>query len=750
MTCLWQFTSEIEAYGCGQDFWDLQDFKHYFFNKKEFIMVKAVAKIFVFFTLASVMFFGCSSDSGNSGAEEKEKSAGKTEDGHDVLVFQEGELDNILARIDTTSMSEEGFYGTLIFKDMKPEDIPSVGDIIASPITDNAPHGFLYKVQGVSTTDGITAAVVRSASLEEAIENVDFQSETEFEFDEDGNLLRMLMKSGSGSAPLKLTKEIVFVQNDNIEGKLKADVNYVFTFVFNIEIKGWIVQSTKMTLKQDGRGTLNGSVKGQVEKTIKKELGRNKLPDITFWIPIPPLGIPVIPVVITNDLIYNLKIAGKAETGLEVTYTLNTSGEYGFEYKNGTYNKISQSSLAHSFDYEQYMSGEIRTGLIAALETRLYGIVGLALDAGPTLKLSVEGQPIGVYVFENGFDSEKNGVSLDFGMDFGARMTLGMLSANLPNNLFPEGWTMSQSLYKASFLPSFDEPQISISESNVAIKSGIRRDKLNYPVKSYGFCLEKTANECRNGGGIKRVLGEGVRSGEYREATATFSGIEEESYSIRPYFENGVGGIYYDKAVNVVQGVVQSSSSSSGTLNSSSSSAIIVGTFTDSREGKSYGTVVIGNQTWMAENLNYNASGSKCYDDDPANCDKYGRLYNWERALTACPSGWHLPTDEEWTMLINNVGFQPGRKLKAKSGWNWYSGAGGTDLYGFTALPGGHCNSDGTFGGVEGGGNWWSATEYGADQALYRHMNYGGVDVYKPNSEKTALFSVRCIKDSTL
>ena len=183
-------------------------------------------------------------------------------------------------------------------------------------------------------------------------------------------------------------------------------------------------------------------------------------------------------------------------------------------------------------------------------------------------------------------------------------------------------------------------------------------------------------------------------------------------------------------------------------------------TLTDTRDKKNYKTVKIGEQVWMAENLNFEAKGSKCggtdiidegedilysiVEENTVNCDKYGRLYNWETAVKACPSGWKLPSKAEWDVLITTVGGEKtaGKYLKAKSGWN--DNGNGEDKFGFAALPGGYGSSSNNFRTVGDLGNWWSATESNGNYAIYLFNGGDGVRIDYDNRDS---YSVRCIQN---
>ncbi|MCQ2106254.1 MAG: fibrobacter succinogenes major paralogous domain-containing protein [Fibrobacter sp.] len=184
-------------------------------------------------------------------------------------------------------------------------------------------------------------------------------------------------------------------------------------------------------------------------------------------------------------------------------------------------------------------------------------------------------------------------------------------------------------------------------------------------------------------------------------------------------------------------------------------SASYAATMKDSRDGKTYKTVKIGNQEWMAENLNYQTDESKCYDNKPENCDKYGRLYVWREAVTACPDGWHLPSKEEFEELEKLAGQKAGdidkagTVLKSTTGWKDNDGkrGNGTDGLGFGALPAGDYYSDLGFYGEGYGAVFWSSTESYSDDAYSLDLLYGSEGASVINYGKYGAFSVRCVKN---
>jgi uncharacterized protein (TIGR02145 family) len=195
-------------------------------------------------------------------------------------------------------------------------------------------------------------------------------------------------------------------------------------------------------------------------------------------------------------------------------------------------------------------------------------------------------------------------------------------------------------------------------------------------------------------------------------------------------------------------------------------------------ESQTYKTIKIGNQTWMAENLNYDVEDSECYEEEADNCALYGRLYDWATAMGfdascnanscasqiqnphrgICPSGWHIPSGDEWEELRTFVGGYEiaGKKLKAREGWTDCGISGKTylceDVYGFSALPGGNNNS--TWSSVGDLGYWWGSTEYENAPAIGNNVTYStnmayNLDIlsWSQNGAKFPLLSVRCVKD---
>ena len=224
------------------------------------------------------------------------------------------------------------------------------------------------------------------------------------------------------------------------------------------------------------------------------------------------------------------------------------------------------------------------------------------------------------------------------------------------------------------------------------------------------------------------------------------------------------------------------------------------GTLTDDRDGQTYKTVKIGEQWWMAENLNYAYTGvpfkyvlstdsnlvyysdstSWCYDNDAANCAKYGRLYTWAAAMDSagiipgntangcgygeicnlgnvkvrgvCPEGWHLPNGKEWSALLSAVGYvvRIGLMLKSTEGWNDKddgTSGNGTDAYSFSALPAGFRDGSGDYYGEGYDAGFWSSTENDSSGTYLMGLNYNHNDAMLHDYGKYGGFSVRCLRD---
>jgi len=209
---------------------------------------------------------------------------------------------------------------------------------------------------------------------------------------------------------------------------------------------------------------------------------------------------------------------------------------------------------------------------------------------------------------------------------------------------------------------------------------------------------------------------------------------------------------------------------------------ITYGTMTDSRDNKVYKTVKIGNQVWMAENLNYADSVKTpslmgknwCYANKAENCAVTGRLYTWAAAIDSvklatdadnpqdcgfdktctlpakvqgvCPDGWHLPTQVEWNTLFAEVGgkLRAGKILKAQTGW--YDSGNGTDSVGFSALPAGGRDNGGQFGADGNSAYFWCTNSAGSFYASYMSLDYNVYAGLEYGLKDTA-FSVRCLKD---
>jgi len=203
-------------------------------------------------------------------------------------------------------------------------------------------------------------------------------------------------------------------------------------------------------------------------------------------------------------------------------------------------------------------------------------------------------------------------------------------------------------------------------------------------------------------------------------------------------------------------------------------------TLIDSRDGQTYKTVQIGNQCWMAENLNigvmvYGGQANNgtieknCYSNNPTNCDIYGGLYQWSEAMQyvynqgaqgICPNGWHIPADYEWVNMETSLGLNQdvyayswrlsgdvGGKLKEQGTLHWaYPNNVSSSSTGFLALPGGGIFSN-NFSYLTTYSFFWTSTYVGSSKSIYRGMKNNSMGILRYTYNMYSSMSIRCVKN---
>jgi uncharacterized protein (TIGR02145 family) len=315
-----------------------------------------------------------------------------------------------------------------------------------------------------------------------------------------------------------------------------------------------------------------------------------------------------------------------------------------------------------------------------------------------------------------------------------------------------------------AYLPTVITSEVVNITSNSAFCGGNVTDDGGFEVSTCGVVwstLESPTIEINEG-----ISYNGNGIGEF---SSTLSGlIPETAYFVRAYATNSSGTAYGDEFSFTTQAL----------------SFICGNIFTDNRDGSQYNTVQIGNQCWFSENLAYLPAVSPASEgsyEDPLyyvygyngystvdakatqNYQDYGALYNWTASSTACPDSWHLPTDNDWKILEANAdsqygignpvwdiaswrGFDVGKNLKTITGWDNYTG---TDLVGFSAMPGGYRNISGDFLYLTQSGVWWTSSENTTTATWSRYLNSYYDQSYRYPDEKNFGFSVRCMIDES-
>ncbi|MBU2612815.1 MAG: hypothetical protein KKB62_03785 [Nanoarchaeota archaeon] len=522
------------------------------------------------------------------------------------------------------------------------------GDIIVAGISSKTPNGLLRKVTGLSkvgNTDGWVFNTIM-ASLAELIQagKITFNKNL-FSFNQS---LSNILYSGNGG-------EVSIAGNFNETGNISGYLD------FNSFPK------IGTQLKFSFTGAADFHLTANVVKSFSNDyyITYYTFPAVLIW------GSP--PVVVTPALRLSARLQGDLSGEIYSGAKDVLSNSVTITYSDGW---SSQNSLGNTFTFEgASVTAEANAKLyiIGSVEFLIYETIGPSVGIAPYTRLNAVLLPNPKWTLYKGVDAS-------------AGISTGWLSPIIPGKT----WTFNLSegiLASGTFGGGSNLPPL--SPSNPYPSDGAQN--VPSPVTLTWDCSDPDGDP----------LHYDLIVGIFGDITIRIENINQNYHNIGSF--TGNKHVFW----KVIAFDSQGDSTEGNTWTFWTGSGGQFSTFTDPRDGRTYQTVKIGDQWWFAENLDYNVSGSVYYNNDPT-YSEYGRLYSWEDAMNACPPGWHLPSKNEWTTMINFIGGYDvaGGKLKETGTIHWnYPNIGATNEYGFSAYGGGYFFSQ------SGNGNFYKIKE---------------------------------------
>lgn len=642
----------------------------------------------------------------------------------DAIVVDTNQLKKILY-LDSTLM--------IVDKSAKFTNGLAAGDIIVGEPSDNTPDGFLRKVIAIKTFGDSIEIETEQAELTDVIQSGVISFSAAFT-PQDTAQQKYRQGRDRTMAEEGFTlgfKDIVIYDHDGNDNtkydQIKIDGSNTFSpkLGFNLVINDSKVKQILIQLSIKNILGLKAHANLESEKTFQKSL--NEILGIPA-LRLPPIVIPVgvcplcIPVTITSNIDLQVGITLKIGAEVSTKVTLENSAIAGLEYNSGIWNRISQQSS--NFDFtppELSLGGSIKPFLGPQLNINFFNLQ----DA------------FNAYVNVFGFGE----LEVDI-----LKKPLWQLWAGVEANTGIQSKWWSELDYK---IPSVIEYRKLLAQAADLISSVTPNEAKvgdTITIKGNGFGNTRGSNN------VKFRFGNSLLPVDAIEATNYPVWGDKEIKLLVP---NGLDSGKVKLLVNV-----------GGFFSNEADFRV--------KDSNEIETVTIGTQTWMKKNLDVTryrngdsipqvtdpsqwenlTTGAWCYyNNDPANGAIYGKLYNWyavndPRGLA--PSGFHVPSDAEWSVLSVYLGGEneAGGKMKVTGIEYWKEpNEGATNSSAFSALPGGSRILDGSFNDIKDFGYWWSSTESFDIMAWYRYIYYNNADFYTFDVGKTHGFSVRCLKD---